>query len=92
MGAQGITKAVLAEKMQVSRSAITQLLSELRNNNFTLDTLLGLSGAVGLQCAIVLYQTPNEDGAPVYAEIFARCWERVGKPKDFWELNDGDIK
>jgi hypothetical protein len=44
--------------------------------------------ARGLKLALVVYDdgdAANRNG-PINGEIFAKCWERCGKPKDFFEL------
>lgn len=89
MQEKGITQRQVADSMGVSEARVSQLLAEIRNNNFTLDTMLRLSKAVGMKAAIVLYEDARESGAPVQAEVFTRCWQDAGRPEDFWKWNHG---
>jgi hypothetical protein len=45
--------------------------------------------AIGRKVALVLYDdkdSENQQG-PVNSGIFSKCWERAGKPKDFFALD-----
>lgn len=85
MHQRGLTQKQIADSMGVTESRVSQLLKEVRNNNFTLDTILRLGEAVGMKVAVVLYDDVRESGAPVNAQVFTRCWQDMGKPEDFWK-------
>lgn len=88
---QGITQKQIAQRMKVSESAVSQLLTETRNNNFTLDSVLRLSEAVGMKAALVLYPSDARgSGAPIDGEVFARCWQDAGRPEDFWKWHSDE--
>lgn len=86
LGALPMNQAELAQKLEVSEGAVSQIL----NNppNLTLKTIVKYARALGLKVAIVAYDDndPNNDEGPVGSEIFSSCWERANKPRDHWSL------
>jgi len=46
-----------------------------------------LARALGLKVTVVAYRDPREVG-PVPPDIFRQCWEALGSPKDFFELQE----
>lgn len=55
----------------------------------TIVEVVKIVRSLGLKVSLVVYDDddrPNHQG-PVNSEIFTKCWERCGKPKDFFELD-----
>lgn len=83
-----ITQAELASRLDVSEGRVSQALN--KPGNLTLKKVVEYAKAVGLKVAIVAYDDGDVDNSngPITAEIFAKCWERLGKPADFFQLED----
>ncbi len=83
------TQAALAEKLGVSRGRVSQVLSN--PGNVTLKNIVRYARALGKKVSVVAYDDgdPDNHNGPVNSEIFLSCWERAGKPADFFSLNDG---
>ena len=77
----------LAKALNVTESAVSQKLNN--PGNLKLQTMIKYARALGMKLSVVLYDdgdSRNERG-PISAEIFRICWERAGKPADFWMVN-----
>ena len=83
-----LSQAELARKLGVGESAVSQILNNPAN--LELKTIIKYSRALGLKVAVVAYNDhdPGNERGPVNSEIFTLCWERQGKPVDFFELNE----
>ena len=79
----------LAKKLGVTEGSVSQVLNSERNN-LTLKTMVAYATALGMKVAIVAYddQDPTNENGPVGSEIFATTWEKVGRPRDVWSLNE----
>lgn len=79
----------LAEKLNVSEGAVSQVLS-LGRMNLTLKTMVRYARALGMKLAVVAYDDddPQNENGPVGSEIFSLSWERIGKPRDLWAVNE----
>lgn len=84
--AKPLTQAKLAKKLDVSEGAVSQVLNTPRN--LTLKTIVRYARAIGLKIALVAYDDgdPDNKRGPINSEIFAACWESVGRPEDFRQL------
>lgn len=80
-----ITQTQLAERLGVSESRVSQVLNN--PGNFTLRKIIEYSRALKLNVAIVAYERGDNKRGLVPPEIFARCWEKLGKPRDFFEFD-----
>lgn len=73
-------------------SATEGYVSQILNNpgNLGLKTIVKLARVLGKKVSIVLYddEDPQNEHGPIHSEIFRMCWERSGKPADFFELHD----
>jgi len=54
----------------------------------SLKTIVKYARAIGKKVALVLYDDSDHanSSGPINSEIFRRCWERVGKPRNFFDL------
>lgn len=69
-----------------------EILDKLNEEWFTLEELVKTARHEGLKVALVVYddQDHTNERGPIMSDIFRICWERQGKPKDFFELG-GDL-
>ncbi len=82
----GSSQAELAKTLGVSEGRVSQVLNN--PGNLGLNSVVKYARAIGRKIAIVLYDdrdTANNNG-PVNSEIFSTCWERAGRPVDFFAL------
>jgi transcriptional regulator with XRE-family HTH domain len=83
----GVNQAELAQKLNVSESAVSQVLNCSRAN-LNLKTMMRYARALGMKVAIVAYDDsdPQNDYGPVGSEIFRQSWERMDRPRDLFSL------
>jgi hypothetical protein len=83
-----MTKKQLADRLGLTGGAVSQVLNS--PGNLELKTMVQYARAVGMKVAVIAYDDsdPGNDKGPIISEIFAKCWERLGKPEDFFELNE----
>jgi transcriptional regulator with XRE-family HTH domain len=88
MKPSGTSQSELAKKLGVTEGRVSQVLNN--PGNLTLRKVIEYARALQRKVAIVVYDDGDPDNAngPVNAEIFARCWDRSGKPSDFFEVDD----
>lgn len=84
--AKGIDQNTLAERLNVSPSYVSQVLNN--PGNLTLETVIKYSRALGMKVALVTYEDndPDNEKGPIPAELFTACWERLGSPRDFFDM------
>jgi len=92
MEALGLNQAALAQKLGVSKGAVSHVLNDPQN--LTLKTIAKYARALGIKAAIVAYDDYDADGKKgfVNSEIFSACWEQAGRPYDFWALEQNKIQ
>jgi transcriptional regulator with XRE-family HTH domain len=83
-----ITQGMLARKLGVSEGAVSHILNNPQN--LTLKTIIAYARVLGLKVSIVAYDDgdPNNERGPIDSAVFTACWENVGRPSDFWSLNN----
>jgi len=82
MESQGLTQAMLAQRLNVTEGRVSQVLNN--PGNLTLKNIVKYASAVGLKVSVVAYRDVDLNG-PVASEIFATCWYNAGSPHDFLE-------
>jgi len=87
MDSTGTTSRKLAKDLKITEGRVSQFLND--PSNFKLSSTVEYAQALGMKVAIVAYddKDPQNERGPIGAEIFARCWEKAGRPKDFYDLN-----
>ncbi len=87
MKSSSMTQAELAIKLGVTEGRVSQVLNN--ESNPTLETIVKYARAMGLKASIVAYEDNDHDNYKglVNAEVFLTCWERQGKPMNFFDLN-----
>jgi len=83
-----VTKKQIADRLGVTGGAVSQVLNN--PGNLELRTMVQYARALGLKVALVAYDDgdPDNNKGPIISEIFAKCWERLGKPQDFFDFNE----
>lgn len=84
-----MTQDDLAKKLRVGKSTVSQVLNMYRTN-WNLKTFVKYARAVGMKVALVAYddRDPTNQNGPVGPEIFAQSWEKLGRPRDVWSVNE----
>jgi hypothetical protein len=80
------SQAKLAKSLGVTDGRVSQVLNN--PGNLGLKNVVKYARAIGRKVAIVLYDDgdPSNRNGPVNSEIFSTCWERAGRPNDFFAL------
>jgi predicted transcriptional regulator len=88
MDDEEITQKQVAENLGCTPGAVSQVLNS--PGNLELKTMVQYARATGMKVAVVVYNDddPRNTKGPILSEIFSKCWERMGKPEDFFALND----
>src|SRR5213083_2434121 len=83
-----LTQKQIAARLGITGGAVSQTLND--PGNLELRTMVQYARALGLKVAVVAYDDgdPQNEKGPVISEIFARSWERLGRPQDFFEFQD----
>ncbi len=83
-----ITQEELAKKLGKTPGRVSQIFND--PGNFTLERLVEYSKALDMKVAIVAYEDddPKNEKGPINSEIFKICWEKSGKPRDFWAFQE----
>jgi predicted XRE-type DNA-binding protein len=88
MEATNILQDDLAKRLGVTKGRVSQLINH--PGNFSLRKMIEYAKALGMKVSVVAYDdndTENKMG-PIDSEIFKTCWEQLGRPRDFWTLQD----
>ncbi len=85
---KGMNRADLANELKVTPGRVSQVMNN--PGNMSLQTMIHWADAVGSKIALVVYKDAAERGenAPVHGNVFRRCWEKLGQPRDLFEIND----
>ncbi len=88
MESENISQDKLAEKMRMTKGRISQFLNH--PGNATLSSIIRFAKILGMKVSIVAYEDndPNNEKGPINSEIFKICWEKAGKPSDFWAFQE----
>lgn len=84
----GTSQAKLAKELGVSEGRVSQVLNN--PGNLTLRKMIEYARALRRKVSIVAYNDndPDNQNGPINAEVFILCWERAGKPSDFFALRE----
>jgi transcriptional regulator with XRE-family HTH domain len=87
MDERGINQSALAQQLDVTEGRVSQVLNN--PGNLTLKKIIAYARALRKKVAIIAYDDDDPDNhkGPVNSEIFVKCWEKAGRPSDFFELN-----
>lgn len=79
---------------RIKADAITQI-EDITSTNieypekYSLEDIIKLTIQNKLKISLVVYDDNDSENkrGPIISDIFRICWEKCGKPKDFWKLN-----
>lgn len=85
-----INQASIAKTLDVSEGRVSQVLNN--PGNITLKKMVEYARAVGRKLTIVAYDDGDHANTvgPIDPTVFSTCWERAGKPKDLFDLEDSE--
>ncbi len=88
MEMEGISQDVLANTLKVTKSRVSQVLN--KPGNITLQNVIQYAEAIGMKVSIVAYDDddPKNTKGPINSDVFKICWEKFGKPTDFWAFQE----
>jgi transcriptional regulator with XRE-family HTH domain len=86
--AENITQDELAKRLKITKGRVSQVLNH--PGNISLANIVTYARALGMKMSIVAYEDsdPGNVKGPINAEIFRICWEKAGKPRDFWAVQE----
>jgi len=90
MEQSGDNQAAFAEKLGVSKGRVSQIINN--PGNLTLRAMIDYARALDRKVAVVMYSdgdAPNLQG-PINSEIFVTCWQRAGRPTNYFQLRGED--
>jgi len=88
MDEEHITQSSLADKLGVTPGRVSQV---LRNpGNLTLKKMVEYARSLGMKVSVVAYEDgdPENLNGPINSQIFSTCWQKSGKPTDFFSLQE----
>ena len=83
-----ISQDELAKRLGVTKGRVSQLINH--PGNISLAKMIEYAKALGMKVSIVAYEDNDSENkkGPIDSEIFRICWEQLGKPRDFWAMQD----
>ena len=88
MDEKKITQSSLAEKIGVTPGRVSQVLRD--PGNLTLRKMVEYARSLGMKVSVVAYEDddPENKNGPINSQIFNTCWQKAGKPSDFFALTE----
>src|SRR5262245_46203539 len=85
MAAKDVTASELAARIGVSKGRVSQIMNN--PGNLELMTVVDWARALGGKVGIVAYNDldPSNDRGPINPDVFVMCWDKAGRPSDFFE-------
>lgn len=89
----GMSRKEFAEKLNVTPSAVSQILNAPPENP-KIESLVKYAFGLGLKVAIVAYNDndPGNDKGPVFSGVFEEAWRRLGSPRDLLDLEQRPLQ
>jgi len=78
----------LAQRLGVTKGRVSQILNN--PGNITLGKIVEYARTLEMKVSIVAYEDndPNNEKGPINSAVFNICWEKYGKPQDFWAFEE----
>jgi antitoxin component HigA of HigAB toxin-antitoxin module len=85
---EGVSQNALAERIGITKGRVSQVFNH--PGNLTLSNVVKYTRALGMKASIIAYEDsdPENKKGPINPKIFQTCWERCGKPHDFWDVEN----
>lgn len=86
---EDIQQKDLAERLGLTAGRVSQILNG-KLDNFSVEKIVSYAQALDFDVAVVAYDNRNGElpRRPINPQIFALCWERQGKPQNFFDLQE----
>ncbi|MBV9241987.1 MAG: XRE family transcriptional regulator [Acidobacteria bacterium] len=93
MDTERITQKDLATRLGLTAGRVSQILNGA-TDNFSLEKIIEYAQALEMKVSLVAYEDgdPRNTRGPIDADIFYICWERQGKPKNYFDLNGDETE
>jgi predicted XRE-type DNA-binding protein len=90
LDSDGSTQDALAKKLNVTPGRVSQVLN--KPGNLGLRKIVEYVRALNKKVAIVAYDDndPANVNGPINSQVFERCWQRAGRPSDFFALQEAE--
>jgi len=78
----------LAQRLGVTKGRVSQILNN--PGNISLGKVVEYARTLEMKVSIVAYEDddPKNERGPINSAVFNICWEKCGKPQDFWDLEE----
>lgn len=88
MESENISQDELAKRLKITKGRVSQVLNH--PGNISLAIFAKYARALGMKTSIIAYEDsdPENKKGPINSEIFNICWEKCGKPGDFWAFQE----
>ena len=83
-----ISQDVIAQRLGVTKGRVSQIFNN--PGNITLGKIVEYARTLEMKVSIVAYEDddPNNERGPINSAVFNICWEKYGKPQDFWAFEE----
>lgn len=88
MEKEGVKQSEIARALSVSKGRVSQVLND--PGNLTLKKIIEYTRTMGKKVAVVCYDDddPENQNGPINSEIFELCWQKAGRPSDFFQMEE----
>jgi transcriptional regulator with XRE-family HTH domain len=82
-----VSQVDLANKLDVSAGRVSQVLNN--PGNLSLKTVVQFARALGAKVSILGYcdDDPLNIKGPISTEVFTECWDKCGRPHDYFAVS-----
>lgn len=82
-----ISNSTFAKTINVSASRVSQVLND--PGNLTVGNVVKYARGLGKKVALVVYDDldPDNTKGPIHADVFTRCWQRMGCPQEVFDID-----
>jgi transcriptional regulator with XRE-family HTH domain len=86
MDIENLNQKAIADRLGVSVGRVSQVLNN--PGNLTLKNCVQYARILGMKAGLLAYDDgdPENNYGPINSEIFYKCWQSAGRPRDFFEF------